>query len=120
MKAFYASLIVFGLLLTLIIGNGFFVRSATAELEEALSALRELPASEEKLVRVEMLWEKHRAWLSLSVSYEELKELEGHLLALRAAQETKAACVFENARLAALETLGRIRSLETFSLRNLI
>ena len=53
MKTFYASLIVFFLLLALIVCNGFYVRKTTAALEALLSELSRSPVEEAALSNVE-------------------------------------------------------------------
>ena len=120
MKTFYASLIVFFLLLALIVCNGFYVRKATAALEALLSELSRSPVEEAALSNVEGTWQKSKRVLALSVAFEEIRALDEQLLTLRAAASTGSAADFERARLLAIETLVRIRESEGLSIDNLI
>ena len=114
MKAFYASIIVFALLLVLILCNGAYVRRTTAEMQILLEKEPTL------LSNIEKHWQMARRTLALSVSFDEIRMLDEHLLAMRAALETGARTDFERHRLLAIETLRRIREPEELSLDNLI
>ena len=120
MKTFYASLIVFFLLLALIVCNGVYVRRSTAALEEMLSALSQMPTDVDSLTEIEEAWQEKRKPLSLSVSFEELRALDEQFLSMRAAVTTGEAAEFERARLLAAKTLAHIREFETLSIDNLI
>ena len=120
MKTFYASLIVFFLLLALIACNGHYVKRTTAELETMLSEHLQMPAETDALQKIEEAWQKRKRVLSLSVSFEEMRALDEQLLAMRAAVTTDSAADFETARLLAIEALVRIREPEELSIDNLI
>ena len=116
MKTFYASLAAFALLIALIVCNGIYVRRTTAELEMLLSKGADATA----FSKAESKWQEHKRLLSLSVSYEEMRELDNQFLAMRAAKNTNSTVTFEKARLLAVESLAHIREFEEFSIDNLI
>lgn len=120
MKTFYASLITFFLLLSLIIYNGSYVKRTTAELETLLSEHTQMPAGTDALQKTEDVWQKSKKVLSLSVSFEEMREIDEQLLSMRAAVTADSAADFEKARLLAMEALARIRESEELSIDNLI
>lgn len=120
MKTFYASLIVFFLLIALIVCNGVYVKRTTAALEALLSEISQMPSSAESLQAIEEKWQSSKKILSLSVAFEELRELDAQLLSMRAAVSTGAAADFERARLLAMEALIRMREPEELSMDNLI
>lgn len=116
MKTFYASLAVFALLLLLIFCNGRYVRHATEEMEALLSNATQT----EELNEIESAWQVRKRFLSLSVSYEEIKEVDQKLCIMKAALDTGSAESFEEARALAIEALTRIREFEKLSIDNLI
>lgn len=112
MKTFIVAICTFSLLLLLIGWNVIFVNRAMNELEEIVSALPSCEKANGPLVQAETLWKKKRTALSLSVSYNEIRDLDVSLAEMRAAVEEGDALQFETARLTALGAIDDIRRLE--------
>ena len=117
MKAFYASLTAFALLLLLITCNVFYVKRTTAELQALLADA--IAPDGAALSSVEDKWQQRKKMLALTASYEEIRMLDEHLIAMRAAALTGARADYERARLLAIEVLARICEQEKFSPDNL-
>lgn len=120
MKTFYASLIVFGVLLALILTNAFFIRHATKEMDDLLNAL---PTSEDMGSTLESLiayWEKHKKWISISTSSEVINNVDDHMIELQSAFDQNDAEGFDLAIRLTRNTIARIRREERFSIENLL
>ena len=120
MKTFIASLCAFALLLLLIAWNVRFVNSAMDELENSLLSLPTCENASAEIERIDAQWQKKRKAISLSVSYNELREMDVCLAQMSAAVKEQDALQFETARLMALDTITDIRRLERITLVNIL
>ena len=119
MKTFYASLIVFVLLLALISVNAVFIHRTAGDLETQLRELPSCEAAEHAVAQLEAYWNKRKAWIGFSVPATKMEEMSNHITELRNAAEQQDCKDFELARSLTLETLWRIRHHEKFTAENL-
>ena len=120
MRTFIASLCAFALLLLLIAWNARFVNAAMDELEHGIRSLPSCESANTQLEHIDTQWQKRRKVISLSVSYNELREMDVCLTQMRAAVKEQDALQFETARLMALDTIMDIRRLERITLINIL
>ncbi len=118
MKTFIVALAVFSLLLCVIILNALFVNRSMNELEDAVSSLS--PCDATALSEVTELWEKRYTLLSLSVSRNEMRDMDVWMAEMRIAAERSDVLQFETARAQALDSIGDIRRLERISVSNIL
>ena len=118
MKAFLASILLFFVLLSLIIGNAVYVHRVSAHIRDVLERMDESNA-EESLSALEAYWQRHRKYVALSVSYRELDHLCELLLSLRATLESENREDFTLYRKIAIDAADELSRLERFSIENL-
>ena len=112
MRAFITALIIFAALLALILCNAAFVRRATGELEAILCGIS-LSDHRESAAALAAAWQKHRRWISFSVSFKELSAFDRCVAELQREHweneaELEAAVV---AAKCAVQDLGRLENL---------
>ena len=118
MKTFIIALVVFSVLLTLIILNALFVNRTMDELRAAILIL---PACDEiALVDILTSWKNHYTLLSLSVSRNEMRDMDVWLAEMRIAATRGDTLQFETARAKALDSIDDIRRLERIALSNIL
>ena len=118
MKTFIVALVVFSVLLTLIILNALFVNRA---MDKFRSDILALPACDEiALSDVVAAWESYYTLLSLSVSRNEMRDMDVWLAEMRVAAKRDDALQFETARAKALDSIDDIRRLERIALSNVL
>jgi len=120
MKTFYLSLFLFILLVGLIVGNAIFVRYTTAALEKDIGALPSITDAGAALDTLEMLWQKRRIWLSLSVPAGQMLHFETAFSGMRSAVKNGDAADYEIYRAQALLAVRGLARLERFSAENLL
>ena len=120
MKAWIISLCLFVLLIGAIIGNAVYIHRVAAHLCAAADSLCfENAQTAETLDELMAYWDRHRAFVSLSISYRELDRVCETLISLRAAYDTQNASDFECYRRLLLDAADEISRLERFSVENL-
>jgi hypothetical protein len=112
MRAFITALIIFAALLALILCNAAFVKRATGELEVILDGIS-LANRSAQAAALETAWQRHRRWISFSVSFKELSAFDRCVAELRREHweneaELEAAVV---AAKCAAQDLGRLEAL---------
>ena len=120
MKTFFATLGVFVLLLALIVINCLYISHTMRVLEQQLLAL---PYASERVSAVDELerfWKTNRTLVGISVSYNDIREMEKCLIQMRTAATQEDELSFENARMQALCELQHMRRLERFSAENML
>ena len=120
MKTFFATVVIFLLLLGIILWNTLFVNATVQELEVRLSALSTPQAAADSLTALEDYWQEQRCRIRLSVPSETVLRLDTHLAALRAALLVGDAAGFARARAEALTVVRSIRDAERPTLDNLL
>lgn len=120
MKTFIASICAFSLLLFLITWNVCFVNRTMDEMENAVRALPACEHASEALDELDARWQEKRTTLSLSVSYNEMRDLDVYLAQMRAAAAERDDLQFETARLMALDAIKDIRRLERITLTSVL
>ena len=120
MKAFYASLAVFGLLCAVIILNSLFVCQTANQLTDLLEMLPACEEATEAFKQAERFWEERRALVALTAPHKDVEALNIQLLQIRAAIQTKDAHAFERARTLAIDAADYLQALEKFSIDNLL
>lgn len=118
MRSFWISVALFVLLIAVIIGNAVYVHHVTEEILARLSHLT-AESDEREMAALEAYWEKHRAFVALSISYQELDHLSESLISLRATYDTGNAIDFELYRQICRDASRELARLERFSLENL-
>lgn len=118
MKAFFISLLLFILLIGGIVGNAVYVHRVTDRLLQSLDAIS-FSSSEAEWDELEDYWDRHRAFVALSISYRELDHFSESLIALRAARDADSSFDFEIYHAIAVDAAREIARLERFSLENL-
>ncbi len=120
MKAWIISLCLFLLLIAAIIGNAIYIHRVAAHLCAVTDALCfEGAKTGEALDELAAYWDRHRAFVSLSISYRELDRVCETLISLRAAYNTQNASDFECYRQLLADAADEISRLERFSVENL-
>jgi hypothetical protein len=120
MKTFYASLVLFLLLILAIACNAVYVQHVAGELERQLRELPPCERADEALQDLERYRRRHVGRLGLSVPDERLNRLQELLLDLQIATAARSASAFERARRMAIETVLEIRRAELPSFGNLL
>ncbi len=120
MKTFYATAVIFLLLLGVVWGNKMFVDHMANDLEQALSDLPPCTDAEEAVRDLQGKWEDCHPWVGLSVSSEVILQMYDRLAELTAAVATQNAADFERARALAKAIVSAIRDTERLGLDNLL
>lgn len=110
MKTFIVAVIAFAILLGAIVANCVFIQRTMDGLDARLSTL----ASKEDLVEAESFWKEHRRVITLSVSFDRIREMENCFAQMRAAIEEDDTLELNSARYLARNVVASIRSPERF------
>ena len=119
MKSFVIALLIFGLLLTVIACNFFFINATADELEARLADLKAESADEQIPVLCDC-WARRRTLMSFSIANGEMQNFQDRLTALCTAADFRDPAEFERARALALGAVSDLRRLERFSVENLL
>ena len=120
MKTFYASLILFLLLVAVIICNTVYVQRVTGEIEKRLRDLPPCERAEEALRDLERYRKRHASGLELSIADDRLDRLKENIGEMQAAASIRDAAGFEQARARAICTVLQIRQTECPTLGDLL
>lgn len=120
MKVFLFSVAILALLLAMIIGNGFYVRSVTKEVQDDLEALPPCQNAQEEVQALLAYWRGKEKLLELSVSAADMNEFDNHLAELSVAARLNDEKAFERARTLCLCGIARIHELERFSFLHIL
>ena len=120
MKSFLFSLLILGILIAVIIGNGFYVRGVASELSAKLGQLPECEQAKESAQALWAIWQKQEKRLELSVSATDISEIGCHFTQLCVAAEQNDKKAFEQARALCLLGLSRIHDFERFSFLHIL
>ena len=118
MKAFYASLLLFALLLAVIALNAVFVRQTAAALEAQLQEIAETENAEAHMTALWSLWQRRRTLLCLSVPIDTVEKMEDRLTELDAAIKSKDADGIMLAVRLSVSEARRLSFAERFSTEN--
>ena len=120
MRSFIISLILFLCLLGIIFFNNIYVNRTAREITRLLSLTSIEDDTSEQMDSLLSYWERHRAFLSLSVSLREIDKAQELFIALRYAYETKNAYDFEKTKELIYDTAEDLARLEGFSIENIL
>ena len=120
MRSFIVSLILFLCLLTVIFFNNIYVNRTAREISRLLSLTSIEDDTSEQIDSLLSYWERHRPFLSLSVSFRELDKAQELFLALRYAYEAKNPYDFEKTKELIYDTAEDLARLERFSVENIL
>ena len=120
MKAFWASVILFAVLIACIWANAVYMQK-TAQAMHSLSAkLNEPQQREATLAKLEEAWENSRTVFSLTVGYRELDRFDEILTQLRWAYESKNAAEFTRFHRLLEDAIDELIRTERFEIENLL
>ena len=108
-------LCVFALMLGGIAANCVFIDRTADEMERAIAALPQVTEAGDALDEIEAFWQKRRAIVSLSLSFNDIRAIDNDLAQMRAAAEVGEDSDYETARQLALLAVAHMRRLERFS-----
>jgi hypothetical protein len=120
MKSFLFSLLALGILIAVIIGNGFYVRDVASELSTKLEQLPECAQAKESAQALWRIWQKQEKHLELSVSTTDINDIGNHFTQLCVAARQNDKEAFEQARALCLLGLSRIHDFERFSFLHIL
>ncbi len=120
MKTFFASLIVFFLLIAIIVANYFYVNHTASVLSDMLEALPDCENAEAQTEALLAYWSREEGCLGLSIPFEELQQAANVFLELHHAAREKDRYEFEKYRLLAENAVDDLRRLEEFKINNLL
>lgn len=118
MKSFVIASFLFILLIGLIIGNAIYVHHVSNQILWQLEALSFEDTADE-VAAPGRYWERHRAFVSLSLGYRELDHLTESLISMEAAHKSLDASDFERFREICRDAARELTRLERFSAENL-
>ena len=110
MKTFIVAVIAFAILLGTIVVNCVFIKRTTDGLDARLATL----TSKEELEQTEAFWKERRRVITLSVSFDRIREMENCFAQMRAAIEEDDTLELNSARYLAQNVVASIRSPERF------
>ena len=119
MKAFWISLLLFGLLLGGIFWNVHYIHKSERYLTELVTSLDTEDRREERLCELESFWQKQRDLFGLSVGFRELDQFEELLTELRWAHEFGTEGEFQKHRALLLDAIEEITRNEKISMGNI-
>ncbi|MBE6546915.1 MAG: DUF4363 family protein [Ruminococcaceae bacterium] len=119
MKAFWASLLLFGILLGGILCNARYLHRTADYLEKTAQALAQADSRDETLGELERFWEKNQTIISLTVGFRELDRFGEIIVQLRWAHDAENESEFERYRLLLADVTEEIIRSEEFSIKNL-
>ncbi|MBE6556002.1 MAG: DUF4363 family protein [Ruminococcaceae bacterium] len=120
MKTFICSSLAFLALLSVITVNCFYINRVADRLESDLVSMTEPASAEQPLLILKDYWERNKALVGLSVSFEEVHNMTEYLLELQIAAREQDTLEFERSRALALNAAAELRRLEQFGLANLL
>ena len=120
MKTFFASLIVFFLLIATISTNYFYINRTTSNLSERIATLPDCENAEDDTKALLVYWSQEERFLGLSVPFEELQQTKDVFLSLHHAAREKNGYEFNKYRLLAEDAIEDLQRLEKFKLENLL
>ncbi len=118
MKSFVIASFLFILLIGLIIGNAIYVHHVSKQILLHLENLS-FESPEDEVAAPGRYWDRHRAFVSLSLGYGELDHLTESLISMEAAHESRNASDFERFRQICRDAARELTRLEQFSAENL-
>ena len=119
MKAFWASVILFGVMLFCIAGNAAYIHGCTNEIHTLVSELDDPSGRQVTLARLDELWKKQQRILTLSVGYEKINRLTEMLDCLWWAHSVKDEAEFELYRILLTDAIDEIERADILSGENL-
>ena len=118
MKSFVVASILFILLVGVIIGNAIYVHHVSKEIILQLEELS-FESTADEVESPGRYWDRHRAFVSLSLGYRELDHLTESLISMEAAHKSLDAPSFERFRQICHDAARELTRLEQFSPENL-
>ncbi len=115
MKTFIAALCAFALLLGGVTYNYVYVNQTTQAITKALEAVEATPSDPQALARLEALWENNRFFLGISISFDELQEMDRCIAQMRCALQLQDQTEFLLALSQASEAVKHLGRLERWS-----
>lgn len=119
MKAFWASVILFGILLFLVGWNASYIHESTDEIRALAFRLDEPSSRKETLSQLDSLWETRQKIIGLSVGYEQLDHLTEVIDCLWWAYSVADEAEFERYRILLTDAIDEIERTEKLSAENL-
>ena len=119
MKAFYATTVIFLLLIGVIWGNNLFINRVTRELEQEIDALPRCADAADAVRVLDQRWEHSRHVIGVSVSSDILLRMCDHIAEMKAAVTAQSDADFERARELARATVISMRDAERITVDNL-
>ena len=120
MKTFYTALCVFLLLCLAIICNVLFISQTAGRLTDMLNTLPTCEEAESEFEKLDAFWQRRRTAVSLSVSFDEIKDMDNCITSMRSALKSGDEKEFESEKALALNAVCRIQRLERLSLENIV
>lgn len=122
MRGFVITTILFIILIIMIILNFCFVENVIRDMEEAVSTMDTLPCDNNTVIidHLKDYWGKSVPLLSLSVTYDDIKDLTDIIDSLQAANETRNINQFQIHVELLLNAIDEIGRLEKLSLENIL
>ncbi len=119
MKAFWASVILFGLLLIGIVGNAIYLCNSADQIRALELLLDEPSQRQENLFLLEESWARKQKIIALSVEFESIDRITEAISGLRWAYSTEEKEEFERYRILLLDAIDKMERAEKLSVENL-
>ena len=119
MKALWASVILFGLLLILVCWNAIYIHKSAEELRTLTSKLDEPSTRWDTLSRLDELWKSRRAIIGFSLGDKQLDRLSEMIDSLLWAYSVSDEAEFERYRILLTDAIDEIERAENLSVENL-
>jgi len=119
MKTFYASLVLFAVLLVAVVLNFNHINDVADELNRQLDALPACEEGQAALDEMYAYWDSHKKCISLSVSYEVMYQMEENITDMKSAVAKQEDAEYEKSRALMRISIRQMRRLEKISIDNL-
>lgn len=118
MKTLVASVILFVVLISIIIGNIFYIKYATDTIRAYTEAIN-VDSPPESVDRLSAFWKDHKKLVALSVSYTDLDDICELIIKLESAHKTGNAAAIERNKELIFDELAGITRFEKISIENI-
>ncbi len=119
MKAFWASIVLFTLLITAVAVNADYIHRITNNLVVFAEELEAADGRSERLDQLENRWNRSRTWIALSVKQSDLNKIDELIVTLRWAHDTQNEEAFLKYRALLMQTAKEFNRTERLSLQNI-
>lgn len=120
MKAFWASVILFGVMLFFIGWNAIYIQDSAERIRAFAEEMKHLENRQIALLELDAFWEKHQNLIGLSVSFRETDHLSEMIDCLVWAQNVENEEEFQKYLILLLDAADEIERADRFSIGNLL